>query len=327
MIYPPQEYRDTLQEVIKTNIQTHEQSDILYSYKGTTKKNLDKLLEYLLSFIPENNNGWLENEIAWTYDLYYKYLDCTENAIKYWKLAINCGNINAIWSLGTHYLCDKFFDRNNALLFLNRGIELGSTESVDSLVNYYLEDDDYKSINQLYEKAIESGLDEFLFDLAANYWIGRGVEINQEKAINLYKKSSTKGNKKSIDKLIFEYRNKDIDIDKEKEKEKFKIKDFLIDLGKNFIDEKNNIDPYGYYILGSCTGNLEEKISYYGNGADLGEEKCIKAINANIYNKIIYKYMCKVKKLEKANAMLMKLNGNDDVSITTHVVKEYLNDI
>lgn len=85
-------------------------------------------------------------------------------------------------------------DRNKAIELLKKACELGSNEALGNLASAYLLQKDYKKAFGYAQRGVEAGSEIALEVLGNLYLYGEGVEIDKDKALEIFKKLLALGN-------------------------------------------------------------------------------------------------------------------------------------
>ena len=102
------------------------------------------------------------------------------------KNLANEGDMFAQNELG---LVCKFLNDESAMDWYKKSASQGYYLSMNNLGNEYYNQGDYEDANKWYELAVEAGYDWGWNHLAYNYFTGNGVEKDDDKAMELYKKA------------------------------------------------------------------------------------------------------------------------------------------
>jgi TPR repeat protein len=127
---------------------------------------------------------------------YYDIKDY-ENAVKYYLMAIDKGNINAINNLGLYY--DAIKDYDNAIKYYKMAIDKGDSNAMNNLALYYDEiANDYNKAIKYYLIAIDKGNITSIYNLALYY---DKIAKDYNNAIKYYLMSVNKGDNIGINNL------------------------------------------------------------------------------------------------------------------------------
>lgn len=108
-------------------------------------------------------NGMCANYIG----LYFKHVQELENAIKYYQMAINKGNIYAMGNIGRIY--EKQEDYDNMFKFYQMAIDGGNIYAMSYLAEHYCNQRDHENAMKYYQMAIDNGNNYALLPLG-NYY-------------------------------------------------------------------------------------------------------------------------------------------------------------
>ena len=124
-------------------------------------------------------------------DIYYKYFSNTKKAMKYYWMAAEYNNQNAILNLLAIYK-NHIGEHKEVILLMNKLIECDYSDGYIMLGIEYLYGDhtqvDYSKAFHYFEQSIQKGCIEGYKYLSLMYEKGLGVLKNKEKAQELLKK-------------------------------------------------------------------------------------------------------------------------------------------
>jgi hypothetical protein len=122
-----------------------------------------------------------------------------QEAVKYYKMAIEKGHHIAMYNLGHMYQNSIGTEKNylEAIKYYKMAIEKGNYTAMNSLGNMYYYglgiERNYQEAVNYYKMAIEKGSDIAMYSLGYLYQNGFGIEGNYHEAVKYYKMAITKG--------------------------------------------------------------------------------------------------------------------------------------
>lgn len=152
--------------LIKNKFQEPE-TDIEMLYFGKyyeVKRDLNNTKKYYLMAV-DNGNTDAMHYLGW----YYLYLEKDYDKMeKYWLMAIEGGNNRTLYDLGRyHHYTTKDYDKMLTYYFM--AIENKNTMAMIDLGTYYKEQEDYNNMEKYYIMSIEAGDNNVRFTLAKYY--------------------------------------------------------------------------------------------------------------------------------------------------------------
>jgi len=197
-----------------------------------------------------------------------------EEAIKYYKMAIEKGNGKAMNNLGRIYYNGDYAEQNyeEAIKYYKMAIEKGEEHAMNNLGIMYEHghgvEQNYEEAIKYYKMAIEKGPGDAMHNLGMLYEYGHGVEQNYEEAIKYYKMAIEKGNCCAINNLGRMYDNGhgvEQNFDEA-------IKYYKMAIEKGNGDAMNNLGII-YEFGKGIERNYEEAIKYYKMAIEKDHEK------------------------------------------------------
>ena len=174
-------------------------------------ENYKELFDIIIQIF--NNKMNLENydlsnsKILNILDLYYEFKE--ENytqAIKYYQMALELGNTDAMCNLACYY--DKEKDYDQAIQYYQMASELDNTNAMCNLARYYNEKENYVQAIQYYQMAIKLGNSTAMNNLAYHY---EKKEKDYPQAIEYYQMAIKLGNSTAMCNLALHYYEKEKD--------------------------------------------------------------------------------------------------------------------
>lgn len=109
--------------------------------------------------------------------------------------AANHGHSDAQYYLGKQYELGLGVAENKqeAIKLYTLSAEQGNADGQFSLATIYEKDNDIETANKWYKKAVRNKHPHAMYNLANNYRLGKGIEENHAKALELYKESADLG--------------------------------------------------------------------------------------------------------------------------------------
>uniref|UniRef100_A0A6C0H6C5 RING-type domain-containing protein n=1 Tax=viral metagenome TaxID=1070528 RepID=A0A6C0H6C5_9ZZZZ len=233
------------------------------------------LLIFNSSELKEEDYDLNDSNVLNIIGIYYRHVKKdNENAKKYYLIAIEKENEDAMYNIG--YLYDKEKDYENAKKYYLMAIVKGNTSALNNLGNLYYDKKDYENAKKYYLIAIEKGNDSAMNNLGLLYY---KVEKDYENAKKYYLMSAEKGNNDAMNNLGSLYYN----IEKDNENAK---KYWLMAIEKGNESAMNNIKQIMNKIeLYLCLKEIENKTELVEN--EIKKLKKVKKVN-EYENKLIY---------------------------------------
>ena len=190
----------------------------MYEYGEGVKQNYLKALDYYIEVgkpiskntidkykeIAENGDSELQYKLGYMYENGIGVPKNSKSAFYWYENAANNGIRDANNKLAWFYYCGKSVTKNidKAIDLLSEHAEIGDASTQCLLANIYEFDEcDYENALKWYEKASAKGDCHATHNLALLYFEGEGTEKNPEKAFELLKKASERGNEDSLEVL------------------------------------------------------------------------------------------------------------------------------
>lgn len=118
-----------------------------------------------------------------------------KKAAELFEKAANHGHSDAQYYLGYQYELGLgvLESKQEAIKWYTMSAEQGNADGQFNLATIYEEDNDIETANKWYKKAVRNKHPHAMYNLANNYRLGKGVEENHAKALELYKESADLG--------------------------------------------------------------------------------------------------------------------------------------
>ena len=160
-------------------------------------KNYEKMKKYYLIAIEKENSDAMTN-----LGIYYYFIEKNhKEAIKYYSMAIEKGNSNAMLRLGCY--CELIEDYEEMTKYFLMAIEKDNSNAMYSLGSHYEDIEDYEEMKKYYLMAIEKGNSNAMFKLGYYY---ENIKDYQEMT-KYYLMAIEKENSNAMFKLGYYYRN------------------------------------------------------------------------------------------------------------------------
>ena len=237
-------------------------------------KNYEKMKKYYLIAIEKENSDAMTN-----LGIYYYFIEKNhKEAIKYYSMAIEKGNSNAMLRLGCY--CELIEDYEEMTKYFLMAIEKDNSNAMYSLGSHYEDIQNYEEMKKYYLMAIEKDNLDAMTNYACYY---EDIE-DYEEMKKYYLMAIEKGNSNAMFKLGYYYEN---------------IKDYQ-EMTKYYLmaiekENSNAMFKLGYYYRNNILKffnllfNLEKKsdivinkINYLSKNIDV--DNYIKKLNTNINN-------------------------------------------
>ena len=233
--------------------------------------------------------------------LYYEFKE--ENytqAIKYYQMALELGNTDAMCNLACYY--DKEKDYDQAIKYYQMAIKLGNSTAMNNLaMHYYEKEKDYDQAIEYYQMAADLGNSDAMYDLACYY---ERKKKDYVQAINYYRMASELGNSNAMNNLACYYEKKEKD-----HVQAIKYYQMASELRDstaiNKLIKLSNIKPLKVYIsINSTSTVLNNSLSDLKNKLEKKKEVIIYNNKKRIFSKLNYIDTCPICLNEKLNIIL-----------------------
>jgi TPR repeat protein len=266
-------------------------------YHRYVTSNYELAVKYFLMAI-EKGNADAINNLGWYYAKIEKNY---EFAVKYYLMAIEKGNVNSMYNLGWYYDdIEKNYDL--AVKYYLLAIEKGNAKAMNNLGWYYAKiEKNYELAIKYYLMAIEKCNVKAMDNLGRYY---AKIEKNYELAIKYYLMAIEKGNKKAMNNLGHYYENVEKHYD-------LAVKYYLMAIEKGNVVAMNNL---GWYYA-KIEKNYELAVKYYLMAIEKGNKKAIYNL-AMYYDNVEKNY-----KLAAKYYMMAIKNDNGIPNLNTLITK------
>ncbi len=174
-----------------------------YKYKNIPDESINNIYDLLIN---EKFNE-PKNDIEMVY--YAHYYDINNehnNMMKYYLMAIDCGNNDAMNNLAIYYQNIKDYD--NMMKYFLMAIENNNVIAMNNLACYYKKNQDYDNMLKYYLMAIDKNYSTAMYNLGVYYQNIKDYD-NMKK---YYLMAIDKGNSDAMNNLgVYYYTNKDYD--------------------------------------------------------------------------------------------------------------------